>query len=97
MARNLRKPAPYEALKLTERDISILLNLARFRLMSTDQIQVAVGAPSRNALNKRLRELYGLSYIDRPEHQRVMFGYADKRPTVHALGDAGAECTGPQA
>jgi hypothetical protein len=42
-------------------------------------------------MNKRLRLLYDHKYIDRPKAQAAIFSHADKRPTVYALGNAGAK------
>lgn len=90
MVRNLVKPEKREGLVLTERDTAIIRAVYRYRLLTTDQIQLLTGSTSRVKLNDRLRELWGAEYLDRPEYQREMFAYADKRPTVHALGVAGA-------
>jgi len=91
MSRNLTKPAGRETLVLTPRDTLIIRAVYRYRFLSTDQVQMLTGTTSRSKLNDRLRELWGADYLDRPELQRDIFAYADKRPTVHALGSAGAE------
>ena len=90
MVRNLTKPEKRETLVLTPRDTEIIRAVYRYRLLTTDQIQLLTGSTSRTKLNDRLRELWGAEYLDRPEYQREMFAYADKRPTVHALGVEGA-------
>ena len=91
MSRNLIKPTGRDSLVLTPRDTLIIRAVYRYRFLSTDQVQVLTGTKSRSKLNDRLRELWGADYLDRPELQRELFAYADKRPTVHALGSAGAE------
>ena len=91
MSRNLHKPDPHLGLELTKRDIQIIEALYRFRLLTTDQIQILTGAVSRSKLNDRLRQLWGRDFLDRPDLQKQMYAYAKKRPTVHALGDAGAQ------
>ena len=91
MARHLKKPPARPGLMLTPRDALIIRAVYRYRFLSTDQIQLLTGTTSRSKLNDRLRELWGNDYLDRPEYQRELFAYADKRPTVHALGTRGAE------
>jgi hypothetical protein len=49
------------------------------------------GTTSRTKFDARLRELWAGDYIDRPELQRAIFAYKDKRPIVHALGQRGAD------
>lgn len=90
MSRTLSKPTTSKNLILTERDRAIIRAAYRYRFITTDQVQMLTGSSSRSKLNDRLRELWGANYLDRPEYQREMFGYADTRPTVHALGQAGA-------
>ena len=90
MAHHLVKPEKRESIVLTPRDTAIIRAAYRYRFLTTDQIQLLTGTTSRVKLNDRLRELWGADYLDRPEYQREMFAYADKRPTVHALGVAGA-------
>lgn len=91
MARHLIKPPARSGLVLTPRDVAIIRAVYRYRFLSTDQIQLLTGTTSRTKLNDRLRELWGNDYLDRPEYQRELFAYADKRPTVHALGSVGAQ------
>lgn len=64
--------------------------LWRFRFLTTDHIQTVTCSRSRDKLNKRLKQLYDAKYLDRPAVQAAMFSHADKRPLVHALGNAGA-------
>jgi len=53
-------------------------------------LQALTGTKSRWGMNNRLRKLYDHKYIDRPKAQAAIFAYADKRPTVYALGNTGA-------
>jgi len=46
---------------------------------------------SRQGITRRLRELYDAGYVDRPKAQMLAMAYADKRPMVYALGNAGAD------
>ncbi|MEP3422885.1 MAG: replication-relaxation family protein [Erythrobacter sp.] len=75
---------------LTQRDAKILLALHTYRFLTTDHIMALTGSESRWGINKRLRLLYDHKYIDRPQAQRALFQYADKRPTIYALGNQGA-------
>ena len=91
MARHLVKPAARKGLTLTQRDMMIIRAAYRYRFLTTDQVMLLTGTTSRNKLNDRLRELWGNDYLDRPECQQNLFAYADRRPVVHALGQAGAK------
>lgn len=77
-------------IQLTDRDAIILKALHRYRFLTTDHLQTLTGTESRWGINKRLRLLYDHKYIDRPKAQAAIFSHADKRPTVYALGNAGA-------
>lgn len=91
MYRRLDKPKAKKTLQLTQRDKTIIRACYQFRLITTDQLMKLTGTTSRTKLNVRLRELWAAGYIDRPEIQRLVFAYRDKRPMVHALGQRGAE------
>lgn len=80
-----------DPIQLTDRDAIILKALHRYRFLTTDHLQTLTGTDSRWGMNKRLRLLYDHKYIDRPKAQAAIFSHADKRPTVYALGNAGAE------
>ncbi len=79
-----------DPIQLTERDAAILKALHRYRFLTTDHLQTITGTESRWGINKRLRLLYDHKYVDRPKAQAAIFSHADKRPTVYALGNAGA-------
>lgn len=79
------------SLELTDRDVEILLALEQHRFLTTDHLLQLTGTISRQALNRRLRILFDAKYIDRPRAQMHAMAYADKRPMVYALGNAGAE------
>lgn len=64
--------------------------LHKYRFLTTDHLQSITGTESRWGMNKRLRLLYDHKYIDRPKAQAAIFSHAEKRPTVYALGNAGA-------
>jgi len=83
-----RKPARRV---LTPRDQLILQWVHQYRFLTTDHIECITDFKSRNVLNKRLKRLFDSKYLDRPSIQHAMYSYADKRPTVHALGNEGAK------
>lgn len=76
---------------LTDRDRDIIQAVFRFRFLTTEHIQTITKTEGRRAINRRLRELFDADYLARPELQNTLFARSDKRPTVHALGDAGAK------
>jgi len=78
-------------IELTERDKVILLSLYKYRFLSTDHLQALTDTHSRWGMNKRLRLLYDHKYIDKPKAQRALFSHAEKRPTIYALGNKGAD------
>ena len=78
-------------IELTPRDKVILLSLYKYRFLSTDHLQALTDTQSRWGMNKRLRLLYDHKYIDKPKAQRALFSHAEKRPTIYALGNKGAD------
>lgn len=91
MYRRLEKPKLTKNLALTDRDKTVIRACYQFRLVTTDQLMKLTGTTSRSKFNTRLRELWAGDFIDRPELQRSAFAYRNTRPTVHALGQRGAE------
>ena len=91
MERLLRRPTPTGNIQLTDRDKLWIRAAHRFRFITTDQAQLLADAKSRNKLNDRLRDLWGHGYLERPEVQKHIYSYGDKRHVVHALGQRGAE------
>lgn len=75
---------------LTTRDADILLALHKYRFLTSEQLMALTGTVSRWGMNKRLRQLYDHKFIDRPKAQHALFSYAEKRPTIYALGHKGA-------
>jgi hypothetical protein len=82
------KPTP---IQLTDRDIAIVQVLEHYRFLTTDHLMVLTKTQSRQGITRRLRELYDAGYVDRPKAQMLTMAYAEKRPMVYALGNAGAE------
>jgi len=91
MERLLSRPTPKGNLLLTDRDKLWIRAAHRFRFITTDQAQLMSGTSSRNKLNDRLRDLWGHGYLERPEVQKLIYSYGEKRHVVHALGQRGAE------
>lgn len=91
MYRTLQKPTPTGKIELQERDILWLRAVHRFRFMTTDQAQILSGSTSRRKLNDRLATLWAHDFLDRPRVQLEAFSRKQKRHTVHALGQRGAE------
>lgn len=75
---------------LDEKNRRIIEAVYHHRLLTTDHCQALVGLKSRDKINLRLKKLYDARYLDRPEIQKSIFAYAQKRPMIHALGDEGA-------
>lgn len=90
MYRTLKKPEPKGNLVITDRDILWIRAIHRFRFITTDQAQLLAGAKNRNNVNDRLAKLWAHDYLARPEVQ-VAFTRDAERPTIHALGQRGAE------
>jgi len=91
MYRTLIKPKPVGNIELTDRDKSLIRAAYTFRFLTTDQAEQLTASSSRDKLNKRLAQLWAHGYLTRPSIQLEVYGYRDKRPTVHALGQRGAE------
>lgn len=86
----LRRSKP-GTIELTDRDRLIINSVHRFRFLTTDQLQIITGTVGRRAFNRRLKELFDAKFLDRPKLQHSLYSHASKRPTVHALGNAGAK------
>ena len=87
----LRKPKPTKTLKLTDRDKAIIWRAHEFRFITTNQVARFTGTKKGSKLNDRLRDLWAEDYLTRPEIQRQVYAYRERRETVHALGQRGAE------
>jgi hypothetical protein len=77
---------------LTDRDKTIIRAAYEHRLITTDQIKRLIKwtKPNNSKINARLKQLYDNKYLDRPALQDQIYSHANKRPVVHALGNAGA-------
>lgn len=84
------RPKKREGLEPTARDKTVIRAAHEFRLVTTDDLEKLTESRSRDKFNKRLKDLWGNEYLDRPEKAQQLFDYKDKRHTVHALGQEGA-------
>lgn len=78
-------------IELTERDVTILQSLHKYRFLTSSHLMALTDTISQQGMNRRLRELFDAKYIDRPKAQMHSLAYADKRPMVYALGNEGAD------
>ncbi|MGD9784075.1 MAG: replication-relaxation family protein [Hyphomicrobiaceae bacterium] len=90
--KRLTRPTAPPGLRITERDIAILIAVARFRFLTSQQIARLVGG-SAQAMLVRLKLLFYHALLDRPSHQHsqlAMFFDEGNRPLVYGLGRKGA-------
>lgn len=90
--KRLTRPTAPPGLRITERDIAILIAVARFRFLTSQQIARVVGG-SAKALLVRLKLLFYHALLDRPSHQHAqlaMFFDDGNRPLVYGLARKGA-------
>lgn len=91
MERALIKPSKVGRVRLTERDKRWIWAAFRFGVITTDQAMVIGNATSREAVNARLALLWAHGYLARPVNaMRRLYSHADKRHTLHMLGQEGA-------
>lgn len=72
LGRRLRYTRAYKKpknIEIGERDIAILSLLARYRYLRKDFMLKLLGKVSEQKVTRRLRDLYDLGYINRPEEQ----------------------------
>jgi hypothetical protein len=83
-----RAPEP-PAFRLTDGDVEIIRQVARYRLIRSTHIAALVGR-SLDRTNDRLLRLFHAGYIDRPRAQLDHYPTAGSGPMVYALADRGA-------
>jgi hypothetical protein len=77
-------------MRVTARDISILQNIARFRLASGAQLALLDGGSAQN-VSRALLALWENGYVERPEAQAASrFLQEGSRPTIYGLTRKGA-------
>lgn len=81
-------PPPFH---LTERDAAIVREVARYRLLRSDQISALLGAPHKKICG-RLTRLYHAGSLDRPRAQiEYHVKQGGSRPMVYCVGPAAAQ------
>lgn len=76
--------------RITDGDVLILRQLARYRFLRSAHIAALVDR-SLDRTNDRLCRLYHAGYVDRPRAQLDYYPTSGSAPMVYALGDLGAE------
>ncbi len=84
----VRSESPPGLLRIQPRDVALLRDLASFRFLNTEQIMALHPGGHRN-LQRRLRYLYHLGYVERPQSQTLINLPSDY--LVYALGKKGAQ------
>lgn len=80
-------PLPFQ---LTERDIKIVLLVARHRFLNSNHVRRLVGGSAKNITN-RLKALFEHRLLDRPQNQFDTYRMGGgTSPLVYALADKGA-------
>jgi DNA-binding Lrp family transcriptional regulator len=84
-----RRASEPPAFRLTDDDIGIVRQLARYRFLRSTHIAALVGR-SLDRTNDRLSRLFHAGYIDRPRAQLDYYPTAGSAPMAYALADRGA-------
>jgi hypothetical protein len=86
-----RSQTPPGQLRIQPRDAALLRNLASFRFLNTEHILALHPGGMRN-LQRRLRYLYHLGYVDRPPEQAAVS--LSSTHLVYGLGEKASEVIG---
>lgn len=91
--RRLTRPAtPLRSHRITERDLTILHAIARYRFMSSEQVVLHLASldpsTSHQGVLRRLQWCYYAGFLDRPAQQALICGAF--APIIYALGQEGA-------
>src|SRR5712691_9316577 len=84
-----RRASEPPAFRLTDDDVDIVRQVARFRFLRSTHIAALVGR-SVDRTNGRLLRLFHAGYIDRPRAQLDRFPTEGSAPITYALADRGA-------
>src|SRR2546426_7592831 len=84
-----RRASDPPAFRLTEDDVLIVRQLARYRFLRSTHIAALIGR-SLDRTNDRLSRLFHAGYLDRPRAQVDYYPTAGSAPLVYALADRGA-------
>lgn len=87
-----KTPSPFQ---LTNRDVNILVRVARHRFLSSAQLAALDGGSEQNVL-RCLRVLFDHGYLDRPYAQLAHIPVTGPRPMVYGLGRLGARALAEQ-
>src|ERR1700675_3610261 len=82
-----RAPEP-PAFRVTDDDVVIVRQLARYRFLRSPHIAALVGR-SIDRTNDRLSRLFHAGYLDRPHAQLDYYPTSGSAPMVYALADRG--------
>src|SRR5260221_2079160 len=84
-----RRASEPPAFRLTDADVEIVRQVARFRFIRSTHIAALVNR-SVDRTNDRLMRLFHAAYIDRPRAQLDRFPNEGSAPITYALADRGA-------
>ncbi|MEY9604309.1 hypothetical protein ABIF74_009001 [Bradyrhizobium japonicum] len=84
-----RRASEPPVFRLTDDDVGIVRQLARYRFLRSTHIAALVGR-SLDRTNDRLLRLFHAGYVDRPRAQLDYYPTAGSAPMVYALADLGA-------
>jgi hypothetical protein len=84
-----RRAAEPPAFRVTDDDVVIVRQLARYRFLRSTHVAALVGR-SIDRTNDRLARLFHAGYLDRPPAQLDYYPTAGSAPMVYALADRGA-------
>src|SRR5438132_7819994 len=94
--RFFERPKEPRALRITARDIALLQNVARFRLVSAVQLAKLDGGSAQN-VSRSLLALFENGYVERPIAQaasRIL--HTGSRPAIYGLTRKGARLLSDQ-
>jgi len=86
--KRLSRPQNPPSFRITERDITIVRAVAKYRFLSSDQIIRLLGDASQQQVLRRLQLLYYHHFLDRPVHQHMQLSAFAH--LVYGLGREGA-------
>jgi hypothetical protein len=88
--RFFERPEEPRAIRITSRDITILQNIARYRLITAAQLAKLDGGSAQN-VSRALLALFENSFVERPLAQAASrFLYNGSRPAIYGLTRKGA-------
>ena len=84
-----RRASEPPAFRLTDDDVLIVRQIARYRFLRSTHIAALIGR-SLDRTNDRLAKLFHAGYLDRPRAQLDYYPTAGSAPIAYALADRGA-------